>query len=88
MAGLFWRRANKQGAITGTLGGFLTLLLTSLVWPSPLGITALLWSMIANVGLLVIVSLATPAPPEEIVYKYHDSINEELFSKKKETVGA
>ncbi|MZQ98937.1 MAG: sodium:solute symporter family protein [Acidaminobacter sp.] len=87
IAGLFWKRANREGAIAGTLGGFLILLLFSLVWPNPLKVTALIWSMIANVTLLVVVSLATKAPSKEIVEKFHDSITEELFGKKKASAG-
>lgn len=83
IAGLFWKRANREGAIAGTLGGFLILVLFSLVWPNPLKITALIWSMIVNVGLLVVVSLATKAPSKEIVEKFHDSVSEELFGKRK-----
>lgn len=83
IAGLFWKRANKYGAISGTLGGFTTLLLTSLVWPNPLKVPALIWSMLINVSLLVIVSLMTPAPSKEIEEKFYDSIEFELFGKKK-----
>lgn len=83
MAGLFWRRANREGAIAGTLGGFAVLLLTSLIWPNPFGITSLIWSMIANVVLIVVVTLLTPEPSKEIVEKFHDSIQIELFGKKK-----
>ena len=45
LAGLFWKRANREGVIFGTLGGFVTLLLTSFVWKNPLGVTPLLWSL-------------------------------------------
>lgn len=83
VAGLFWRRATKEGAIAGTLGGFGVLLLTSLVWPDPLGVTALIWSLITNVILLVGISLITPAPSKEIIEKYHNSVELELFGKKK-----
>jgi SSS family solute:Na+ symporter len=83
IAGLFWKRANREGAIAGTLGGFLILVLFSLVWPNPLKITALIWSMMVNITLLVVVSLATPAPSKAIVEKFHDSISEELFGRKK-----
>jgi len=81
IAGLFWRRANREGAIAGTLVGFMSLLLTSLVWPNPMGITALIWSISLNTLVMVGVTLVTPAPPESVVKKYHDDINEELFKK-------
>lgn len=70
LAGLFWKRANKYGAIAGTLGGFLTLLFTSFVIVKPLGITPLLWSLFVNVILLVGVSLMTPVPPKDVIEKF------------------
>lgn len=72
VAGLFWKRANKQGAIIGTVGGFVTLLLTTFVWVRPLGVTPFLWSMLVNVALLVTVSLNTTPPPTEVVDKFFD----------------
>ena len=72
VAGLFWRRANKQGAIVGTIGGFLALLFTTFVWVRPLGVTPFLWSILVNVALLIGVSLATPAPPAEVIGKFFD----------------
>lgn len=82
IAGLFWRRANKYGAIAGTLGGFLVMLLTSVVWPNPFKVTSLIWSMLVNIILLTTVSLATPAPSKEIIEKFYDSIEFDLFGEK------
>lgn len=79
IAGLFWRRATKEGAIVGTLVGFATFILTTWVWTNPLGVTGLIWSMLVNTTLLVVVSLLTPPPSDEVIYKYHDAIEEELF---------
>ncbi|MDW7677752.1 MAG: sodium:solute symporter family protein [Bacillota bacterium] len=84
IAGLFWKRATREGAIAGTLVGFTVLLLTSLVWPNPLRITALLWSISANIIVLVIVTLITPKPPQEVIEKYHDAITNEMFKRSEE----
>lgn len=72
IAGLFWRRANKIGAIGGTLGGFATLLLTTYIWPRPLGVTPLLWSLLINVILLVGLSLTTKKSPQAIIDQFFD----------------
>lgn len=71
IAGLFWERANREGAIAGTLGGFLTLLFTSKVWKPSIGITPLLWSLLINVILIITVSLLTPKPSDEVIEKFH-----------------
>lgn len=73
VAGLFWRRANKYGAIFGTLGGFGTLLVTTFIWKNPFGFTSFLWSIFANVFLLILISFITPAPPKEVVEKFYDN---------------
>ena len=74
LTGLFWKRANREGAIFGTLGGFTTLLLTSFVWKNPLGVTPLLWSLTVNCILLVGISLITAKPPKEVTDKFFEAV--------------
>ena len=74
LAGLFWKRANREGAIFGTLGGFATLLLTSFVWKNPLGVTPLLWSLTVNCILLVGISLVTAKPPKEVTDRFFETV--------------
>ena len=74
LAGLFWKRANREGAIFGTLGGFATLLLTSFVWKNPLGVTPLLWSLTINCILLVGISLVTAKPPKEVTDRFFEAV--------------
>jgi cation/acetate symporter len=79
LAGIFWKRATKEGAIAGMIGGMLftggyiawfRILrpdLGSAHWLlgiSPEGIGVV--GMLIAVGVLVAVSLATPAPPREV----------------------
>jgi sodium/proline symporter len=70
---LFWKRANKYGAIAGMLGGGVMIF----VWKfliKPLGgifgIYELLPAFIVGIVLCVVVSLATPAPEKEIVEEF------------------
>ena len=70
---LFWKRANKYGAIAGMLGGGVMIF----VWKfliKPLGgifgIYELLPAFIVGIVLCVVVSLVTPAPEKEIVEEF------------------
>ena len=70
---LFWKRANKYGAIAGMLGGGVMIF----VWKfaiKPLGgifgIYELLPAFIVALILCVVVSLLTPAPEKEIVEEF------------------
>ena len=74
---LFWKRANRYGAIVGMLGGGIMIF----VWKfliKPLGgifgIYELLPGFIVGLFLCVVVSLLTPAPEKEILEEF-ESIN-------------
>ena len=71
---LFWKRANRYGAIAGMIGGGLMIF----VWKfliKPLGgvfgIYELLPGFIVALVLCVVVSLLTPAPEQEIVDEFN-----------------
>ncbi|SDB35508.1 sodium/proline symporter [Pseudobutyrivibrio sp. YE44] len=70
---LFWKRANKYGAIAGMLGGGVMIFLWKfLIKPMGgiFGIYELLPGFIVGLVLCVVVSLATPAPEKEIVEEF------------------
>lgn len=73
IGGLFWRRGSKEGAWAGTVGGLATVTYFTFFAAAPMGLSALLWGMIANAVLYVGVSLATKVP-EEVAVKYIDRI--------------
>jgi solute:Na+ symporter, SSS family len=66
VAALYWRRATTAGALAGLLGGSITTLLFFL-YPEarPLDIHEGILGVLANVALLVGVSLATPEQPSD-----------------------
>jgi cation/acetate symporter len=74
LLGIFWKRANANGAIAGMVGGLLTTLVyMALNYTDPrfniLGLTHLssgMFGMIVNFTLTTVVSLATAPPPREI----------------------
>ena len=76
---LFWRRTNLQGALAGMLtGGVMVFVWKYLVKPmgGVWGIYELLPAFILGCIAIVVVSLATKAPSEEILKEF-DSIKEE-----------
>ncbi|HET7699360.1 MAG TPA: sodium:solute symporter family protein [Candidatus Limnocylindria bacterium] len=74
LLGIFWRRANGNGAIAGMIGGLVTTLTyMALNYTNPnftvLGLSHLsagIFGMIVNFGLQIIVSLATSPSPKYI----------------------
>lgn len=70
LLGLYWKRATKEAAITGTTLGLITLALTLFVWKWPMGIHPIIWSMGVNFISFFLVTFVT-APPKSIVYEYH-----------------
>ncbi|MCR4694459.1 MAG: sodium/proline symporter [Pseudobutyrivibrio sp.] len=70
---LFWKRANRQGAVVGMLGGAITVFVWHfLIKPMGgiFGIYELLPGFIVAIVLCVMVSLLTPAPEKEIVEEF------------------
>lgn len=77
---LFWRRTNFQGALAGMLtGGVMVFVWKYLVKPmgGVWGIYELLPAFILGCIAIVVVSLATVAPSEEILKEF-DSVNREV----------
>lgn len=56
--GLFWKRANEQGAIAGLIAGFAMVIYTNCI-NNPFGLRAIVCGLIANTVVFVIVSLLT-----------------------------
>lgn len=67
----YWRRANGNGALAGLIGGVAVTVLF-LLWPElrPLPLHEGIYGLIANIALLVGVSLATPPEAPERVDRY------------------
>ena len=79
---LFWKRTNFQGAVAGIVTGALTVILWDyipLVNGATLGSVTGLYSLVVgfvlSLAAIVIVSLCTPAPSEEIMKEF-DEVNE------------
>lgn len=73
LLGCLWKRATQAGAIVGMLSGF------TLTWiwhfaNSPLGLNPVIPGTIVSALLTVVVSLATPKPPQEALAPFFKSV--------------
>lgn len=57
---VYWPRGTKQGAFWGMLTGLIALGMTTFVWPSPLGVPPVFWSLPLNAVVFTVVSRVTP----------------------------
>lgn len=76
---LYWKRTNFQGAVAGIVSGALTVivwdyipLVGGVTLGSVTGLYSLAVGFLISLIVIVIVSLATPAPTEEIIGEFED----------------
>jgi solute:Na+ symporter, SSS family len=83
---LFWKRANKYGAISGLLGGVIVLLIAMNYKPITFGYPPVVISVAVNLFLLIVVSLLTQPVSAETQKKYFEDVDDYLISLKKDKV--
>ena len=66
IGGLYWKHATKEGAIAGTLGGAIAVIVTLFIGNPVPALAPILWGLIVNVVLFLVVSLCTK-PDEKAV---------------------
>ena len=72
LAGLFWKKATKQGIIAGVFGGLLSNIIWKYVLGAPFGLSAVIPGLIMSALLIVVVSLITynpSCPPKFFEFK-------------------
>ncbi|RZN48972.1 sodium:solute symporter family protein [archaeon] len=69
VAGLYWRRATKEGAMASMIVGFAAAVISGYVheFVTKLPVHFSFYSFIISVIVMVVVSLLTPAPPEDVI---------------------
>ena len=66
--GLFWKRATKWGGIASMYVGLISYLVLEIFFPDLFGdVTNLVPALVLSIVAMVVVSLLTPRPPQEIV---------------------
>ncbi len=69
-AGLWWKRANKYGAVTGLILGLIVLYITMFVVKNPFGIAAGIWGLaVCTIGL-VIGSMVTKPSSDNVLREF------------------
>lgn len=68
--GLYWKRANTQGAFASIITGVSAYILMEMYWPTPLGMHSIVLTLILSLIAFVGVTLITQKPPERIIEKF------------------
>ncbi len=67
LGGLYWRRANKEGAIASMLGGSITGFVWYYTLQESTNIHTFFAALVVSVVLFIVVSMLTKKPPKEVV---------------------
>jgi SSS family solute:Na+ symporter len=72
--GVYWRRSTTQGAIAGTIGGCLAVVITLFIHNPIPNVHCILWGLLVNTVLFIAVSLYTKADPKA-AEEIHDELD-------------
>lgn len=70
VGGLYWKRANTNGALASQLSGVVAFIGLTAKMPRPLGLHPIVPSLAISLCAFVLVSLATPEPKTETIKKF------------------
>ena len=78
---ILWKRATKQGALTGIVAGSLYLIVGFIYRPALFGLHPAIPTLLINVVLFVVISLCTRRPNPTVIRVFFDEV-EDFLSKK------
>ena len=81
------RLHTAAGVVAGICAGILTLFLTRVVFPQPLGIHQALWSLAANFALTIAVSRFTRPPSAATVARVHGEVERFVYGRRRPASG-
>ena len=81
VGGILWKRATKQGAVTGILAGTLYLIVGFVYRPALFGLHPAIPTLLINVTLFVVISFLTTRPSDVVIRVFFDEV-EDFLSKK------
>jgi SSS family transporter len=74
LLGLYWRRVNKWGVVSGIFGGLIVFVIWQILWGTSIyGIQPFGVGVLVSILLTIIVSAVTRPPPEEYLKMYFSS---------------
>lgn len=65
--GLYWKKANKEGAIASMVVGIGTYVLSDYMWPRPFGMHGIVLSLVLSLLSFIVVSKLTKKPSDDII---------------------
>jgi SSS family solute:Na+ symporter len=72
--GVYWKRSTTQGAIAGTIGGCLAVIITLFIYNPIPNVHCILWGLLVNTILFIVVSLYTK-PDQRAIEEIHDELD-------------
>ncbi len=78
--GMFWRRTNEYGAITGSILGLIVYIVAQVNQSALFGINPFIFGILASILATIIVSLATPKPPRGIIEVWFGKTYDKKFA--------
>lgn len=67
LLGLYWKRANAQGAITSMIVGIGSYIIFDYLWPRPFGMHGIVLSLVLSLISFILVSSITKRPSDKII---------------------
>jgi sodium/pantothenate symporter len=68
--GLYWKRANRLGAVFSMYAGLISYIVITQWWSNPFGMHTIATSLALAIVVMVATSLITPAPSRHIIQKF------------------
>ncbi len=65
--GLYWKKANKEGALAGMIAGIGSFIYCNYFWPRPFGMHPIVLSLVISLVAFVLVSNFTKRPRKEVI---------------------
>ena len=81
VGGILWKRATKEGAVTGIVAGTLYLIIGFIYQPVLFGLHPAIPTLLINATLFVVISLVTSPPGDVVIRVFFDEV-EDFLSKK------
>jgi len=81
VGGILWKRATREGAVTGIVTGTLYLIVGFIYRPVLFGLHPAIPTLLVNIVLFVVISLLTSRPSETVIRVFFDEV-EDFLSKK------